>query len=136
MKEPLQPEFIVEVLRFYAKIDCQGELFWNIHERQPLAMYVMCNDQFWWATADAEEITPENFGVLTQAVADCKAAAPKDVMAADYGLLLFCCRVRKMRPQGCCYPGDERLWPLFDAAGPERKPDMNNPYKRGERVRR
>lgn len=47
---------------------------------------------------------------------------------------LFCARVRGERPQGAAYKVryPEELWPLFDAAGPEREVGFGNPRKPGE----
>jgi hypothetical protein len=109
------------------------DVWWRTDgEYAPITLLVNCNDVFWWATSDCEEITPDNIEVLEQAVSDVKAATGSN-RCADW---LFVCRVRAMRPQGACY--DERyipkpLWPLFDACGPEREVDpgaFGNPRSR------
>jgi hypothetical protein len=74
-------------------------------------MYVNCNDLFYWACADAEEITTEEFDSLEECLA----------INERYGSLLWCCRKRGMRPQTPyyrCFPEDMK--PLFDACGPAR----------------
>ena len=43
---------------------------------------------------------------------------------------LFCCRVRKMRPQGAYYKYiDKEVWHIFDEAGPEREVGKGNTPK-------
>lgn len=74
-------------------------------------LYVLCNDLFYWATADAEEITLEEIPELQA----CLKTSEK------HGGLLWACRKRGMRPQQPYYKhftDDERK--LFDAAGPVR----------------
>lgn len=87
---------------------------------------VNCNDLFYWACSDGEDITEETLPQFHQAVKDCK----EDESLAAW---LYCARIRKMRPQGAAYtyiPKD--LWPLFDACGPEREIDFGNSWKPGE----
>ena len=86
---------------------------------------VNCNDAFWWAVADCEDITEETLPQFNQAIKDCNG---------DEGLAawLYCARKRGMRVQGAAYSYiPEELWPLFDACGPEREKDFFNPYKQG-----
>ena len=103
-------------------------LSWSRHDgaKERGSLWINCNDFFFWGCADAEDVTPENFPVLLQAMSDADLAGD-----ASYGGLLFCARVRQVRPQGCCYPGNRSLWPLFDACGPEREIDTGNPYHPG-----
>lgn len=106
----------------------KDELYWRV-KPDGIHWFVNCNDLFWWGTADAEDLTAENVGVLEQAVADCRAADP--VVGTLDASRLFCCRVRRMRPQGAYYPKLEKiLWTLFDACGPERAVDYGNPKPR------
>ena len=104
--------FILRVLKLTAEDDCglrwadDGEFFIN------------CNDLFWWGTADAEDVTPDNISLLADSLADCERVLPES--GPIYAGELFACRVRRMRPQGCAYPRHKELWPLFDACGPER----------------
>jgi hypothetical protein len=116
--------------------DCHDGFWWRANEPQyePFKILINCNDLFYWACADCEEVTPENLDVLEGALRDIrvfyerwyrhkgdKANEPPFVSMSD-ALLLFCCRVRNMRPQGAWYdafpPGVDAL---FDAAGPERE---------------
>jgi hypothetical protein len=119
-------DFIMRVLRTFAMCpnDLCDSVWWRVdNEYAPITFFVNCNDLFWWATSDAEKITPENISVLEQSIAECGEHALE-------GVELFCCRVRKMRPQGCCYKKIPReLWPLFDAAGPERdQKELDMPF--------
>lgn len=89
----------------------------------PVSFLVGCNDLFFWGCADLEELTPSNIDVFEKAIEDVRAASG----SCCYGPELFCARVRKMRPQGRAYPGDRKLWPLFDACGPERTVGPSDP---------
>jgi hypothetical protein len=106
------------------------ELWWRVDEGYaPVTFFAKCSDFFYWGTADLEEITPNNVGELEKAVEDCRAV--EKICATLHAVSLFCARVRKTRPQGACYPSiDKRLWPLFDACGPERPVNLTNPKER------
>jgi hypothetical protein len=74
--------------------------------------HVLCSDLFYWATADAEAISWEEYPDLLKAFDE----SPKN------GELLWCCRKRKLRPQWGMYKyftPEERN--LFNAAGPVRE---------------
>jgi len=118
--EPLF-HFITDVLLEIEEQDCYGIITWASHgEFAPLTFFVNCNDLFWWATADAETLTPEGLPLLRQAIADVVAATgPEDRFV---GFDLWCARTRKMRPQQPAYPQNERLRILFDVCGPVRDP--------------
>lgn len=122
-------EYILKVLQLASKYDLCGDLYWRTDdEYEPCTFFVNCNDVFAWACADCEEITPENIDELERAMQDCIKAS--NLTGGEiYGEMLFCCRIRKMRPQGAAYPKKcPDLWPLFDACGPERKTDFGNPH--------
>ncbi len=111
----MKAECIFQLLSLVAKYDGCDTIFWN----EALDFSVICNDAFWWGTADLEHITDENVSVLETAFKD---------GGEIWGPLLFCARMRKMRPQQAMYKHiDASLHPLFDACGPERKLDMGNP---------
>lgn len=127
-------EFLMKVLKLFADYELQGQLHWECEEEDdPISLSVNCNDLFWWGSGDSEDITPENIQVLEDSIKDCKKIKHSMV---GHGIELFAARVRKMRPQGCCYPDrfpeNKKLWPLLDACGPKRKIDSGNPYKPGE----
>jgi len=115
-----QYSFLMRVFKAteFGNGDC---LFWRTDEEYaPLSIFVNCNDLFYWGTADAEDLTQDNISVFEQAFADAEKAWPH--FGHIYAPSLFCCRVRKMRPQHCCYSKDwpDKLKKLFDECGPER----------------
>jgi hypothetical protein len=75
-----------EILKYIAEQDMHDNLYWN----EDLQFYIMCNDLFYWACADAEPLTEETLPTLKQAVADSDNI---------WGGLLYCCRMRKQSPQ-------------------------------------
>lgn len=106
------------------------DLWWRTgDEYAPITLLVNCNDFFAWGCGDCEEVTKDNIAVLEQAAKDI-AAVTADGDYKDAGLL-FCARVRGVRPQGAYYPHlDKETWPLFDACGPERTAGVvGNPLK-------
>jgi hypothetical protein len=116
--------FTLRVLRATYRAQIHDALSWIV-DGENVAFCINCNDVFEWATADVEELTPENIDVFEQACADCW-----EIDEEIYAPYLFCARVRKMRPQGAAYPkGDEhkKLRALLDAAGPARSIDLLNP---------
>lgn len=121
-------DFLVRALNCFDgfdKPDCDY-LWWHSHgEAAPIKLMVNCNDLFWWATADSEEITPENVHIFEQCITDLLAIPrPGYEPNAHAAATLFCCRVRGMRPQTPYYKYiDKEYHELFNACGPERKPD-------------
>lgn len=86
---------------------------------------IFCNDFFWWACADCQEVTAETLPILEAACKDVEAV----VGSHECADLLYCCRVRNLRPQGACYGMiPDALHALFNEAGPEREIDFGNPY--------
>jgi hypothetical protein len=123
-QEPISLNFVLDVLRLFSldETDCYGDLFWRCENPDTIEFFVNVNDIFWWATADLEPITPEDLPAMRQAVADVrKITECKHVSDA---FVLWAARKRKMRPQRPAYHmWDKQLWALFDACGPERKPE-------------
>ena len=124
-KDSADLDFIMRVFRVTAFDNC-GDIWWRTDDKYaPLTIFVNCNDVFYWAMADCEEITPDNIDVFEQAYKD--AAAAENDEYPSHGNDLFAARVRKMRPQPPCYKyyrekGGDKLVALFDACGPERDP--------------
>lgn len=129
------PEFVLKVLRIFDDIDSCDDLFWRTPTTGcPYSFFAMCNDVFWWGTADLEEITESNVHVLEQAISDIRDVGHR---YDHLGPGLFASRIRKMRPQGAWYRsmrkppsigvGLEQVLALFDASGPERETDITNP---------
>jgi len=127
-------QHIENVLRLCIKYDITDELFWCIDkETNKIKVMVNCNDVFWWATSDGEEITPDNLCELKKAIDDVNSI--DNVIGIVYTGMLFAARIRKIRPQGAAYPEEKKFWPLFDMCGKERPIDKDafgNPYKPGE----
>ena len=127
-------ELAARVLALFDKYELYEFLWWRTGKRygggefrSPASFFVNCNDLFYWGCADCEEITPENVAELERALADAESA---EKYMAVHGGELFCCRLRKMRPQGAYYNRiPEALWPLFDACGPEREVGGGNPHR-------
>ena len=129
-------DFFLRVFRVFSETNCGNEMLWWRTDTTyaPVTFMVNCSDTFFWATADNEHLTPENIGVLEQAVADCNAV-PSEYkhLARIYASTLFCARVRGMRPMRLAYPKDRpEIWPLYDACGPERTSESEGLNQRGE----
>jgi hypothetical protein len=117
--------YMVRVLGAVAAADAHDQLWWRCDATfGPVSFFVDCSDVFSWAGCDMEPITPDNVAELERAYADAREASDGDT---TFGGTLFACRMRGQRPQGAAYPSDRRLWPLFDACGPQREVDMFNP---------
>lgn len=125
------PDFVFKVLKFFSEQDFKDQLMWLVNDDE-VDFAINCSDEFWWGCADAEDLTEDNFDVLTKSFLDCENI--NQTFGDIWAPLLFCCRVRKMRPQGCAYPDIKELWPLFDECGPEREVGLGNPYKPRERT--
>lgn len=121
-------DFVLHVLAFIDEEDLRDVIRWNINGEH-IAFVVICNDLTDWGCADAQVINEENFAILKQSVAECNVIDP--ALGSIVGCELFVCRVRGTRPQGAAYPGDRKLWALFDACGPERAIGVGNPYAPG-----
>lgn len=124
--DPFEEYYLMSVLRLAAKYELSELFDWDAEEDGTISFYINVNDRFAWACADAEDITAEDLPELERAILDCQAA---DSCAAAYGPFLFVCRKRQMRPQGAAYPRCQEVWPLFDAAGPEREINSGNPKR-------
>jgi len=113
-------DYILKVLALFDKHDLCWNLMWRPEGNNP-GFAVDCSDMFWWGCADAECLTPERLPNLIKAIED---------GGEDDGLVLYCARIRKMRPQGCMYKNiKEEHWHLFDECGPLREVGLGNPHK-------
>lgn len=119
---------LVPIIKLGCKYEIHDDFWFKCTGKSSFRVLVNCNDLFWWAVADAEEVTEDLLPDLKKAIKDCA----KTVQFGEFfGTLLFCCRVRKMRPQNAYYKYiNEELWPLFDACGSEREVDFGNPEER------
>ncbi len=120
-----QATFVQKVLELFEEFDEREKMFWSANNGAT-KLYVLCNDFFWWAVADAEDITPKNVALLRACFEELTGES------REWAPLLFCARVRQLRPQGCCYPKEPTLIALFDACGPKRAIDIGNPYNHPE----
>lgn len=90
-------------------------LFWRVDMTpggsREMRLFAECNDLFYWATADAEQITVEDIPLLRQALDDLRP------LRAEYEMgHLFAARKRKLRPQGPCYKDmEDGVAALYDA---------------------
>lgn len=147
-------EYMVEVLKIFRELDMEDELYWHFHakpydwQKPEYVEYptfaVSCSDSFHWASADGEEIEPEDIPLLKQCIEDLKATGA-EAWGAEVPLL-YAARKRGMRPMRLWlqrlrtgnYGKDtrteaqreeweskygethEKMYQLFIAAGPER----------------
>lgn len=113
--------FIKEVLGVFDKHDSCDDAWWRVRKDGTIRFLVNCNDLFYWATADAEEVTPADVAALDQAYADCDTAGRN-----YHGGILFAARKRGMRPQApyFAYFNDAEV-ELFKACGPEREDEKS-----------
>lgn len=105
------PKWWQEFFRITAEQDVFDCVIWSTDSK----FEVICNDVFHWGCADAEEVSEADLPLLEQSL--------KEADGGFDGAMLYCARKRGMRPQGAMYAYIEKeLWPLYDAAGPERDP--------------
>lgn len=116
--------FVLRVLRVFDSFDgpSSDSLWWRTDgEYAPVTFMVKCSDEFYHASADLERLTPANIATMDQAVTDCVAADP--LVGSVFAPMLFCARIRGMRPLRSEYPSEPALAALFDACGPSREVD-------------
>src|SRR4051812_33715963 len=53
-------EFMERLLRVIEAAENNEDLLWREQSDGSWKFFVICNDVFWWATADLEEINPDN----------------------------------------------------------------------------
>lgn len=118
-----KPSLTVRVLTAVAEADVHDAIWWQTTDAGPgrIEFFVNCTELFNLGTVDLVPITGDTVKAFEDALEECSRATGGD---ATYGPLLFAARVRGERPQGSSYPSDQRLWPLFDACGPERELPM------------
>lgn len=106
----MKGEDALPILAVFAKADDYETLYWKV-EGDQIRLWVNCSDWFFWATADMEEVTPEDVPALEQALDDLLR-----IKAPEYLGELYASRKRRLRPQGPCYKDmPEAVKPLFDA---------------------
>ena len=110
---------VEKLLRWFADTETRESLYWNF-KADKLEFYILCNDMFWWGTADAEDVTAADVPELQRAYDDL------DKFATDFTLYapeLWVARKRGMRPQTPWWDRErfpESVKQLFLDAGPPR----------------
>jgi hypothetical protein len=111
-------EFIKELLIVAAEHGIMEELFWT----EELNFSILCNDFFFWGASDGEPVTADTLPELKKAL--------EEVNDSVDGPLLYCARMRGMRPQNAYYKYlMKENWELFNRCGPERETSICNPGK-------
>lgn len=106
----MKGEDALPILAVFSKADDYETLYWKV-EGDEIRLWVNCSDWFFWATADMEEVSPEDVPALEQALDDLLR-----IQAAEYLGDLFVSRKRRLRPQKACYKDmPEAVKPLFNA---------------------
>lgn len=119
-------ELVKKCITFQHNVDFQELIMYYVDKNGLIQPYVMCNDLFYWAHADAEDISEENFHLLQEAYDELAPLYDIPGCVDDCLQELFCCKSRKMRPQTPYYYFiGEKYWPLFDACGELRQDQMD-----------
>jgi hypothetical protein len=125
-----QHAFTARVLNLWSTHDLDNDMLsWRVEDATTVFFSVNVNDVFHWGCADNEAITPGNIDMLETTLAE--IAPDRDYTRQSAALIVFAARSRKHRVQGAMYrhlPVD--VWPLIDAAGPERPLGLGNPQPR------
>lgn len=116
----MTPYEAMAVFSAFERADDNESLLWRVdmqHELRDVKLHALCNDLFYWATADAEEIAKDDVPLLERTLADLQKTGEPYLLAE-----LFAARKRKMRPQKPCYKNfNEATSALFDACCTEEK---------------
>lgn len=118
------PGFTYDVLELFYLADLCDGLMWSTKDGV-VTFSTLCSDVFWWGTADAEGITPDDLPLLHQCLADLREVDQEYLVPE-----LFAARKRGLRPMRLWLYGggvlsavpNAKALPLFEAAGPERDP--------------
>jgi hypothetical protein len=131
---PVTPDQAAQVLALWEEADLYEDLFWRVTRtpqglglhKTEVRLFAQCSDLFYWATADLEEIVPEDLPLLRSTLDDLKL-----VGATYYLNELFSCRKRKLRPQKPWYkhfeagpgalPAQPEVAALFDECCTEQE---------------
>lgn len=119
-----------EVYRVMDKFAEYGiELIWWIDEgSKEVSASILCSDLFYMSGGDEVIVENEDIGLLRVCYRQLIEVAPQHIY---YLRDLFCAMKEKKRPQGYKYhhriPEDIHF--LFDACGPEREHEIDNPYR-------
>ena len=118
---------LLSVFAWFGDRELCEDIWWHTRENyrrtgepSKITILVACNDMFWWATADAEEVTAADLPALQQAYDDLEKCGDCNEV---YAPQLWVARKRGMRPQTPWWNREKIDGPvraLFLAAGPER----------------
>lgn len=113
-------EDLEKVLKILRMTDLSYDVEWIC----PGEIYVTFDmgDVFWWGCSDSENIEAEDIPLLEKCVADAGEDEDFDIE------LLFICRKRKMRPQGCVLRLGNPVHKIIMNEFPPRPIDLGNPY--------
>lgn len=112
----MTPYEAAEVFALFAEAeDFEGGLFWRVDMTpggdRDIRLHAECNDLFFWATADLEEITVADIPLLRRTLDDLKPLDAREELGH-----LFAARKRGLRPQKPCYKGlAPEVAALYDA---------------------
>lgn len=135
----IKSDLVGEILRFSEEHDLYGLLEWyfSVNVENNIKFYINCNDIMHWGCSDNEEIDNISFPLLKETFKEIESFSVMDteyeLNLCDISIMLFVCRMRKMRPQNACYPlyrnkGLQwKIHELLNACGPEREVDILNP---------
>ena len=115
----MSEKYFRKVLQIAIDYDLYDCLFWNNDGKvEDIKFFIRCNDVFYWGCSDLEEITEDSIPILKE----CMELTEMD------GAVLYCAKMRKLRPQGAFYKYIEKEnIKLFNECGPEREIDFVNP---------
>lgn len=111
-------------------LDIHEQIYWSINKEGEIKAFFICNDIFYWATADGVDIEIKDIPGIKKIFKEFDGEIDEFDKTGErfMAILLWCARKRKMRPQGAYYKHiPNNLHPLFDACGPERTIDIWNP---------
>lgn len=118
-------EFIKRVLAAFEDW-WKEDVGWRVDE-DGIRFFALCSDVFWWGSADAEDIRPEDVELLERCKADLVALEGREPTCLPE---LYAARKRGMRPQGAWYTSvDSSIHHLFDVCGPPREVELGNPRR-------
>ena len=123
MNNKINLEFLLRVLQLTANISYSSALWWRTDGiYAPVSIFINCNNKFEAGRADCECLTPDNLYLFEEAIEEIKEVGGNE----EFAPLLFCAKLKRTRPLDSAYPGDNRLWHLFDRIGLNMGGDIND----------
>lgn len=110
----MTPSDAAAVLSVFERADDYESLMWRVTTtdgERDVKLFALCNDVFFWATADCVEITAGDVPLLESCLADLAVTGEEYYLAE-----LLAARKRGLRPQAPFYKGmGQATAALFDA---------------------